>query len=116
MPLTTRAIGTNGSSSCVVRLSARLINTCVVRPFGSLNANATVPRVFSNTRGSSGMFCARHACAITGSPAIPTVPTYAHAYGIQPHHHSSHGAQDCKNGQPRTVPMHALTPTGCRLL
>ena len=48
------------------------MNTCVVRPFGSLNANATVPRLFETPlNGSSGIVFVRHACATFGSPAMP---------------------------------------------
>jgi len=48
------------------------MNTCVVRPFGSLNANATVPRVLATPlNGSSGMVFVRHACATSGMPAMP---------------------------------------------
>ena len=36
MPSTTSPKTTNGSLSCVAELSFRLMNTCVVRPFGIL--------------------------------------------------------------------------------
>ena len=43
-PRSTRPKGTNGSLSCVSRLSRRLITTCVVRPLGTAHAKNTVPR------------------------------------------------------------------------
>ena len=63
---------TNGSLSCVAELSCRLMNACVVRPFGSLNAYATVPRRFEMPRhGSSGIKRGRHSDATAGSAAMP---------------------------------------------
>jgi hypothetical protein len=52
-------------------LSLVLTKICVVRPLGTANANATVPRVFDCTNGSSGMVWLRHAFAIAGSPLMP---------------------------------------------
>jgi hypothetical protein len=47
------------------------MNTCVVRPLGSLNAYASVPRALVTTRGSSGIVRARQIVAISGSALIP---------------------------------------------
>jgi hypothetical protein len=74
----TRPNGTNGSLSCVSRLSRKLMNTCVVRPFATAQAKAIVPRTFGCWNGSSGMVRPRHACASFGSPAIPN---WAHVFG-----------------------------------
>src|SRR5215208_1238099 len=59
----------NGSRSWPSELSFRLMNTCVVRPLGSLKANATVPRVLETPfHRSSGIVFLLHACATFGSP------------------------------------------------
>ena len=71
MPSTIRPKGTNGSLSLTARLSTRLMNTWVARPFFSANANATVPRVFDSRNGSSGIVRVRHACAASGRPLMP---------------------------------------------
>ena len=55
MPSITLPNGTNGSASCVAELSRRLMNTSVVRPFGTAKAKAIVPRTFDSRRGSSGI-------------------------------------------------------------
>jgi hypothetical protein len=47
------------------------MNTCVVRPFGTAQANAMVPRTLGSLNGSSGMVFGRHACATFGSPLMP---------------------------------------------
>jgi hypothetical protein len=54
-PAATRPNGVKGSLSCVAELSPVFTNTCVARPFGTANANATVPRVFDFTNASSGI-------------------------------------------------------------
>ena len=66
MPATMRPKGVNGSLSWVAELSRRLMNTCVVRPFGTAKANATVPLTFDCLNGIVGNVRVRHAFAIAG--------------------------------------------------
>ena len=118
MPSITRANGTNGSPSCVEALSFRLMNTCVVRPLGSLNAKATVPRVFETTRGrreSSGAPGGRD----RGSAAMPNCAQWPHARGRTARRRSSRGEPGCRNDRRhaatrRVVISSTMRPCSCR--
>jgi len=71
MPETTRPMGTKPCSSCVADRSLSAMYICVVRPFATANAKATVPRTFDSFLGSSGIVLLRHASATFGLPLIP---------------------------------------------
>ena len=67
----------NGAKPCASsdELSARLMNTCVVRVFGPAVANVTVHCVFGCLTGSSWMSAFCQACATAGFGWIPNWTT-----------------------------------------
>ena len=75
IPSTTRPNGAKPCGSRVCELSARLKKSWVVRPLGTANAYAIVPRRLDTRRMSSGIVAERQAAAISG---MPWIPNWAH--------------------------------------
>ena len=70
MPDTTLPKGAKPMPSRL-ELSAKLMNTCVVRVPGPALAKVMVPRLLLAFTGSSGMRATRHLAISAGSPLMP---------------------------------------------